>query len=87
MSSTAFCQSCTMPLETEEMMGTEKDGSKSKEYCKYCYQDGAFTDPSMTLEKMKALAVGEMKKQNIDSHIIEASLQMLPALKRWRTVV
>lgn len=73
-----------MPLEREEMLGTEKDGSKNHEYCKYCYQNGAFTDPTMTLEKMQALAVNEMQKQHIDNKIIEASLKMLPTLKRWR---
>ena len=31
--------------------GTEKDGSKSKDYCKYCYQNGEFTS-DVTLEEM-----------------------------------
>ena len=38
------CQSCGMPMgPTDEHYGTEADGSKSKDYCKYCYQNGAFT--------------------------------------------
>ena len=37
-----FCQSCGMPL-TDEVLGTNADGSKSEEYCIYCYKDGAFT--------------------------------------------
>ena len=34
-----FCQSCAMPL-TEEILGTNEDGSKSQDYCKFCYEDG-----------------------------------------------
>jgi hypothetical protein len=32
-----FCQSCAMPMETPEMFGTHADGSKSEEYCAYCF--------------------------------------------------
>lgn len=39
-----FCQSCTMPTDNEADRGTEKDGSKNSEYCKYCYKDGAIID-------------------------------------------
>ena len=38
-----FCQSCAMPLDQDELRGTEADGSLSPDYCKYCYQNGAFT--------------------------------------------
>ena len=31
-----------MPL-TDECMGTEADGSRSEDYCAYCYKDGKFT--------------------------------------------
>ena len=31
-----------MPL-SPEVLGTNADGSKSEEYCIYCYKDGAFT--------------------------------------------
>ena len=36
-----FCQSCGMPL-TEEVLGTNVDGSKNEDYCMYCYKDGNF---------------------------------------------
>lgn len=32
--------------------GTEADGSLSKIYCKFCYKDGKFTEPDITLEEM-----------------------------------
>ncbi len=37
------CQSCGMPLKRDEKGGgTNADGSKSKMYCSYCYEKGAF---------------------------------------------
>ena len=30
-----------MPL-TEDVLGTNADGSKNKDYCMYCYRDGKF---------------------------------------------
>ena len=36
-----FCQSCGMPL-TEDVLGTNADGSKNEDYCMYCYRDGKF---------------------------------------------
>ena len=34
-----FCQSCGMPL-TDQLLGTNADGSKNEDYCIYCYKDG-----------------------------------------------
>ena len=79
-----FCQSCTLPMDNMEDRGTEKDGSKSDLYCKFCYQNGAFTDPHMTLNKMMEIAKAEMKKQNLPESIIQQSMNMLPGLKRWQ---
>ena len=39
---TKFCQSCGMPLQKNEELGTNHDGSKNEEYCCYCYKDGAW---------------------------------------------
>ena len=77
-----FCQSCTLPLDAANR-GTEKNGAYSDQYCKYCYQDGAFTDPALTLEQMTSKAKTEMSKGNIPENIIQRSINMLPTLKRW----
>ena len=73
-----------MPLDNPGMMGTEKDGSKSNEYCAYCYQNGAFVNPNTTLEEMKTIVKTEMEKRNIDAGIINTAVNTLPHLKRWR---
>ena len=45
-----FCQSCGMPL-TNEVLGTNADGSKNEEYCMYCYKDGKFLQ-DCTMDEM-----------------------------------
>ena len=45
-----FCQSCGMPL-TEELLGTNADGSKNEDYCIYCYKDGKFLQ-DCTMDEM-----------------------------------
>lgn len=79
-----FCQSCTMPIDNIEDRGTERDGSRSKEYCKYCYQNGKFTDPDMTLEKMKNIVTTQMNKMSLPPVTLQKSLDYLPHLKRWQ---
>ena len=81
-----FCQSCTMPIDNVADRGTEKDGSKSNEYCKYCYQEGALINPNMTFEEMKSLVITQMKNMNLPPDIIQNSVRSLPNLKRWRNV-
>ena len=79
-----FCQSCTMPIDNLADRGTEKDGSSSSEYCKYCYQHGELINPDMTLDEMKSLVVSQMKKMHLPENIIQNSVDALPNLKRWR---
>ena len=84
-----FCQSCGMPL-TESILGTNADGSKSEEYCIYCYKDGAFTG-DFTMEEMVqfcAQFVDEVNKQMPKPMTKEEYKQMMrgffPMLKRWK---
>jgi hypothetical protein len=82
-----FCQSCTMPIDQVDNRGTESDGSKSHLYCKYCYQDGKFVNPQMTVDQMRIIVSTQMRKLKISDTIIHQSLDMLPHLKRWRKPV
>lgn len=75
-----------MPLDKPELMGTEKDGSKSNEYCIYCYQNGVFMNPHMTLAEMKTVVEQQMKKRKIDQQVITMAVNSLPHLKRWAKV-
>ena len=86
MSNQQFCQSCSMPLDKPEMMGTEKDGTKSKEYCTYCYQQGAFVNPKMTLAEMTSMVKDQMEKRKISKDLVTKAVNSLPFLKRWSMV-
>ncbi|MCQ2239780.1 MAG: zinc ribbon domain-containing protein [Bacteroidaceae bacterium] len=83
-----FCQSCGMPL-TDEILGTNADGSKNEDYCIYCYKDGTFTG-NFTMEQMAeycSMFVEEFNKntgQNLTTaQYKELLLQHFPNLKRW----
>ena len=88
MEETKFCQSCGMPL-TDEVLGTNADGSKNQEYCIYCYKDGAFTG-NFTMEEMAeycSMFVEEYNKntgKNLTACEYKAELlKYYPTLKRW----
>ena len=78
-----FCQSCSMPLEKEEHIGTNGDGGKNEDYCVFCYKDGAFTN-DMTLEEMIADSVNYAEMAGMTGEeMLEHSREVLPTLKRW----
>ena len=79
-----YCQSCSIPMENPDMQGKEKDGSKSKDYCRYCYQHGEFTNPDRTLNEMTSVVINEMEKMHYTSKTIDMAISCLPHLKRWR---
>jgi len=81
-----FCQSCSMPLENEALLGTEKDGRKSHQYCAYCYQDGEFIQPEMTLEEMTSFIKMKMQELHIGDEYIVKAVNSLPYLNRWIAV-
>lgn len=83
MDSSKYCQSCSLPLTEPELLGTEKDGSLAHEYCKYCYNNGEFINPDMTLADMKSLIIKKMEDLKLPEDIIEAAVLRLPELKRW----
>ena len=37
-----YCQCCGMPLNEDDMISREPDGSFNEDYCKWCYADGKF---------------------------------------------
>ena len=79
------CQSCGMPMAKDEDFGTEYDGSFSKEYCIYCYQNGEFTEPEVTIDIM-AEKGGAIMSQMYDippEKAVEFAREQLSCLKRW----
>jgi hypothetical protein len=77
------CQSCGQPLK-DNNKGTEKDGLLSAEYCKLCYDKGAFKEPNMTIEQMKERYIEAMQNMHFPRFIAGFfANKQLPKLKRW----
>jgi len=78
-----LCQSCGMPLNTEDLFGTNQDGTKNDDYCVYCFKDGKFTG-NESLEEMIEICVPHMIEQGFEeSQAREMLNNVLPNLKRW----
>ena len=74
-----------MPMRSEADQGTNTDGSKSREYCHFCYQNGKFTDPGISVEEKIEQMVAAAKKMNIPEDNARAlAKSLLPRLKRWQ---
>ena len=82
------CQSCGMPLLEEAYVGTNADGSRTSEYCMFCFQDGAFTQPSQTLEEMIQSSIGFMTSElgYAREEAETLSRSVIPELRRWKHV-
>lgn len=90
MKETKLCQSCGMPL-TDEILGTNADGTKHPDYCIYCYKDGAFTG-DFTMEEMVEFCSQFVDQYNQDAgqHLTREEYktvlrQYYPQLKRWQS--
>ena len=81
-----FCQSCGMPMgDTNEQYGTEADGSKSPDYCHYCYQQGKFNKEE-TMEAMIESCIPFLLEGDKTKTADQARAEMMayfPKLKRW----
>jgi hypothetical protein len=89
MNEIPICQSCGMPMDKDELKGTEKDGSLSNDYCVYCYADGKFTK-DMTMEEMIQMNIKFLDQwiegtgvQMTEEEAIAELRKYLPTLKRW----
>jgi hypothetical protein len=79
------CQSCGMPMAKDPGGGgTEKDGSKSLEYCSKCYANGEFTQPNMTVGEMQQLVKDKMKEMGFPGFLAGLFTKNIPNLKRWK---
>ncbi|HIT94319.1 MAG TPA: helix-turn-helix domain-containing protein [Candidatus Faecivivens stercoripullorum] len=75
-----ICQCCGMPLE-DDILGRETDGTLNEDYCKWCYDEGAFlTD--CTMEEMIDLCLPHMQGDEMAARTYLESV--LPTLKRWK---
>lgn len=83
-----FCQSCGMPMNedtgAEDFYGLNADGSKNKEYCKYCFDKGHFIKEE-TMEEMIETCIPFMVNGGMEAGQARDLLEkQLPNLKRWK---
>lgn len=79
-----ICQSCSLPLKNQDDRGTEQDGSKSDDYCQYCYRMGQFLENmglSEFIQKQVNMATKFGMSENAARKVAES---VLPTLKRWK---
>lgn len=80
-----YCQSCGMMFTAPDQHGHEADGAEVEDFCRWCYDDGAYTYET-TMEDMIedcAPRMAEAMGWTVDE---SASLlgAVLPTLKRWK---
>ncbi|MEO1814370.1 MAG: zinc ribbon domain-containing protein [Acetobacterium sp.] len=82
-----LCQSCGKPMgQSDELYGTEKNGTKSRDYCDDCYKNGEFTT-NITMERMIEVSIPYFLKEKPGIDKDEAREEMeafFPILKRWK---
>jgi hypothetical protein len=81
-----FCQSCGMPLAKPEDFGTARNGSRINDYCRHCFQDGAFTEPDISMNEMIDKCVSIMAQKAMMPELQARGLMadVIPKLKRWQ---
>lgn len=74
-----------MPLDADSY-GTNADGSKNTDYCKYCYDNGEFTQ-DCTMDEVIELCVPYLVSTTpgLSEETARAQMEELfPTLKRWQ---
>lgn len=78
------CQSCGMPLKkSPNGGGTNSDGSISKQYCAYCYENGQFKQPNISVEEMQVFVKNKMKEMGFPGFLAGFFVKGIPKLARW----
>ena len=67
MPDNGFCQSCAMPFYRPEDHGTEPDGTRSGDYCNYCYEDGVFLQAYANSDELVAACAPMMAETSASS--------------------
>ena len=79
-----ICQSCGMPLTSEDMFAKEKDGSVNRDYCKWCYDSGEFIHKVSMTEFIDMCSQFGEQAGMTNEQMKEFCTKLFPTLKRWR---
>ena len=79
-----ICQSCGMPITSNELLGTNKDGCINNDYCKYCYINGQFID-KLSMEEYINMCSKYGSQAGMTNEEMKLHCEKLfPTLKRWK---
>ncbi|MCB0657634.1 MAG: zinc ribbon domain-containing protein [Saprospiraceae bacterium] len=74
-----------MPFRQPDDHGTNADGSANQMFCRFCFQQGKFTDEGITLHDKIAKNIAIAVKMGMDRRSAEKmARETLPNLSRWR---
>lgn len=79
-----FCQSCAMPMTSEEQFGTNENGSKNLDYCIYCYKDGDFVEKVGMDEFIEKCSQFGEQAGMTNAEMRVHCQKVFPELKRWK---
>lgn len=79
-----ICQSCGMPISSTIDLGTNKDGSLNKDYCKYCYKNGEFIDNVSLEEYIEKCSQFGQQAGMTNEQMKSFCEKLFPTLKRWK---
>ena len=78
-----ICQCCGMPLEDDDIIGHNHDGSFNENYCKWCYADGTYTYNDM--DDLIEVCVKNMVSENFSEEQARSYMkELLPTLDYWK---
>jgi hypothetical protein len=74
-----------MPLTGAELLGTDAAGARMGDYCVYCFHNGAFTEPGISLDEMIERSADHLMKVEHVAHVQarDRAEGVIPNLKRW----
>ena len=79
-----ICQSCGMPIISNEQLGTNKDKSRNEDYCIYCYKDGEFIDKVTMEEYIEMCSQFGSQAGMTNEEMKKHCKKLFPTLERWK---
>ena len=73
-------------MEKPDDFGTNADGLKIDDYCHFCCENGAFTDPDIIIKQMieKCAKIMVTKMNMPETQAKSMTNEFIPKLKRWQ---
>jgi hypothetical protein len=71
-------------LDNQQLKGTEANGLKRDDYCKFCYDRGHLSNHD--IYRYEGNGRDQMNKLKLSEKLIQDAVNILPTLNRWKTI-